>query len=114
MWDIPSAGHVDAGEDLLDACVRETFEELGIRLTKDEFIFQCQIIERSQWELSQQYLVKNVTKTESMKINHDEIADLNWLSLEKFNELLYSEDFVPHSKEYKDTVVTFIKRALLE
>lgn len=28
LFDMPSAGHVHAGERLIDACVRETFEEL--------------------------------------------------------------------------------------
>ena len=29
LWDMPSAGHIDSGEKPIDACVRETEEELG-------------------------------------------------------------------------------------
>ncbi|PQJ23428.1 NUDIX domain-containing protein [Tenacibaculum sp. SG-28] len=34
MWDISVAGHVAAGEVILDAAMRETKEEIGLRLTK--------------------------------------------------------------------------------
>lgn len=36
LWDISVAGHVNAGESALDAIVRESFEELGLRFEKDE------------------------------------------------------------------------------
>lgn len=36
LWDISVAGHVNAGESAIDAIVRESFEELGLRLSHDE------------------------------------------------------------------------------
>ncbi len=37
-WDIAVGGHVSAGESYLDAAVRETEEELGLRLSAERFI----------------------------------------------------------------------------
>lgn len=37
-WDIAVGGHVAAGESYLDAAMRETEEELGLRLTRERFI----------------------------------------------------------------------------
>ncbi len=109
QWDIPSAGHVDSGEDLITACKRETLEELGINLAKKEFKFQCQILNSKGWEFSEQYLVFNNTKIEDMILQKEEVAEVKWLSLKAFKDLLYSDKFVPHLKEYKDKIYSFIE-----
>src|SRR5210317_2621226 len=36
LWDVSAAGHVDAGESLTNAAIRETEEELGLKLSKDD------------------------------------------------------------------------------
>lgn len=43
-WDMPSAGHIFAGEDVLSACLRETEEELGLKFAKESFIFQREFL----------------------------------------------------------------------
>lgn len=32
LWDVSAAGHVDAGEEILEAAIRETLEETGLQL----------------------------------------------------------------------------------
>ena len=103
---------MNAGEDLLTACQRETEEELGIKLQKSEFEFQCETLNQKGWEFAQHYLVRNNTKIEDMTLQSDEVAEVKWLSVKDFEKLLYSDEFVPHTKEYKDTVLSFIKKAL--
>jgi len=36
-WDIAAAGHVDAGEDTLTTAIRETAEEVGIKVAASDF-----------------------------------------------------------------------------
>ena len=36
LWDVSAAGHIDAGESFIDAAIRETKEELGLGLDKNE------------------------------------------------------------------------------
>ena len=36
LWDVSAAGHVDSGESILDAAMRETREELGLELSSRE------------------------------------------------------------------------------
>ena len=38
LWTSSCSGHVDAGEDYLDAAVRECEEELGVSLLHDQFL----------------------------------------------------------------------------
>ncbi len=39
MWDVSAAGHIGAGESIIDAAVRETKEELGIEVSKEDLEF---------------------------------------------------------------------------
>jgi 8-oxo-dGTP pyrophosphatase MutT (NUDIX family) len=34
-WDVGAAGHVSAGEDYLDTAIRETGEEIGLAIQKE-------------------------------------------------------------------------------
>ena len=36
LWDISVAGHVGSGEEILDAAVREVYEEIGLSLQKED------------------------------------------------------------------------------
>ena len=108
-WDMPSAGHVDAGETPLNTCVRETKEELGINASENDFIFLKQIINKKGWELAQVYLLKTNVNENEIKIQSEEVAEVKWLNYTDFVKLLYSEDFCTHSKEYKDWVSKILK-----
>jgi isopentenyldiphosphate isomerase len=39
LWDVSAAGHVSAGETAVECAVRETFEELGLRIGASELQF---------------------------------------------------------------------------
>lgn len=45
LWDVSVAGHIDAGETPIDATIRETKEEIGLTLTKNDIhpvgVFKC-------------------------------------------------------------------------
>lgn len=36
LWDISVAGHIGAGEEILDAAVREVYEEIGLPINKEQ------------------------------------------------------------------------------
>ena len=108
-WDMPVAGHVDAGESCLQGCVRETLEELGIKTKEDDFIFLKEFVKQSGWEFVQVYLLKNDTKIEDVKLQTEEVEQVKWLNYDEFVKLLYSDEFCNHAEEYKDWVCEVLK-----
>ena len=39
LWDMPSAGHIISGETPIQGAIRETYEELGIKTTENDYLF---------------------------------------------------------------------------
>ena len=111
-WDMPSAGHVDAGETPLQGCVRETKEELGLVVNPDEFEFVCEWKDLNGWQLAQVYTLKSDAKIEDMTLQVEEVECVEWLDFKDFEKLLYSQDFVEHQKDYKDFVCKMLKEKL--
>lgn len=75
LWDMPVAGHVDAGESCLSACVRETKEEIGIDTDKNDFKFLKEWVCKPSWELAQIYLLKLDVKAEDMTLQKEEVDE---------------------------------------
>ncbi len=108
-WDMPAAGHVDAGESCLKACVRETTEELGLNVDEKDFVFLKEFVNHKGWELAQVYLLKTDVKAEDMKLQAEEVEQVKWCDYDEFVNLLYSSEFCGHNKEYKDWVAEILK-----
>lgn len=109
LFDMPSAGHVDAGESEIDACIRETYEELGISISPDKFIFLKEFIIDEWWEIAQVYLV-NIDSNTKFKISKEEVSEVRWLEYDEFKELFLSDSFVPFNNEYKQFVLDMLEK----
>ena len=108
-WDMPSAGHVHAGESCVQGCIRETEEELGIKCDQKDFVFLKQFINKKGWELAQVYLLKINTRAEDMILQPEEVEIVKWVKYDEFVKLLYSEEFVAHEKNFKDWTCEILK-----
>lgn len=108
-WDMPSAGHVSAGETSLQACVRETEEELGLKFNENDFVFLTQWLAQQSWELAQIYLLKTNATIDEMTLQQEEVEEVKWLSYDNFIKLLYSSDFCDFPINYKDWIAKVLK-----
>ena len=102
-WDMPSAGHVVAGETTIEGAIRETYEELGVKTTASDYEFKFEYIKDSSFELAQVYLMKK--NIEEFKLQETEVAEVKWLDYEEFKKLLLSDGFAPHDFEYRELVI---------
>lgn len=107
-WDMPSAGHVIAGETPIQGAIRETFEELGIKTKESDYKFICEYIQDKSFEIAQVYLLKINLDISKLNLQKDEVSEVKWFSYEEFKNLLYSNEFVPFDNEYKKLVLQII------
>jgi len=108
LWDMPSAGHVSAGETSIHGAIRET-EELGLETLENDYLYVGEFVADISWELAQIYLLKIDKDISDMKLQIEEVAEVKWVNLEEFKELFYSTDFVPFDDEYRTLVIELLE-----
>lgn len=109
-WDMPVAGHVRAGETILQGAVREAEEELGIQTKEGDYTFIGEYISDSAWEIGQVYLLKLDLEIKDFKLQEDEVAEVKWISLEELDKIIYSNEFTEIDIEYKRMMVNYFRR----
>ncbi len=108
-WAAPSAGHVDAGESCIDTCVRETKEELGLNVKKEDFIFLREWVNKEGMELAQTYLLIVDIEEKDIVLQKEEVSEVKWLKYDEFVKLIYSDEFCVGQKSYIDWIVEALK-----
>lgn len=123
LWDISVAGHIGAGESILDSAIREVQEEIGLTITGKELkkigVFKSiqkhsdQLID---CEFHHTFLSKLKIPLEKLIKQKSEIDDLKLISIIQFekelNDKELSKQYVPHSIEYYTKILNEIRRLL--
>lgn len=112
LWDMPSAGHVDAGESIIEGAIRETYEELGVQTKAEDFEFIGEYIYDEAYEIAQIYILRLNLNINEFNISLEELSEIKWYKFEEFSDILYSKDFVPFPLEYKDMIFNKIKEKI--
>lgn len=113
LWDMPSAGHVRAGETSIEGAIRETKEELGIDTKESDYEYIGEYIYDSLFELAQIYLMKLDVQISDMKLQVEEVSEVRWLSFDKFKDIFYSDLFVPFEIEYKNMIIKLLEERII-
>ena len=71
LYDSSAGGHIDEGEDPLTAALRETEEEIGLKLQPNKLIYV--------------YLSDRTDKNDELVLNKAEVESVEWVSLEDFD-----------------------------
>ena len=84
LWDIAAGGHVLAGELGYQAVIRETKEEIGLDVRKDELEFigatssenlKGEIVNR---HFNEYYIVHKDVDVKDLKLQPEEVQDIKW------------------------------------
>jgi 16S rRNA (adenine1518-N6/adenine1519-N6)-dimethyltransferase len=108
QWDTSVGGHVDAGENYLDAAIREMQEEIGIKNLELLPLGKYRKNSRFEWRyLNRFYMAYRVLvpADTSFKLDPDEVAEVRWFTLEEVTQLLKQK-----KEEYSNGLKEVINR----
>ena len=119
LWDVSVAGHIDAGETITQAAVRETYEEIGLTLLETDLqkigVFECfqsydnGIIDN---EFHNTFMAELHLSLDQLIPQEEEVEDLKLVSAQEFKTLLkHSETnnhFVATNYDYYHKVLNAI------
>ena len=124
LWDVSAAGHVDAGESLLNAAIRETREELGLllkpeQLTKIGIHKHCKNYNNGEikdYEFHHVFIAELTVNIEELKPDDDEVEAVKLVTFSEVVNLLENSTtnnhFVAENSDYYLFVVDAIKNQL--
>ena len=97
-WDVSAGGAVQAGESSLAAVVRETAEELGLRLPADTFVKLLTLY--YEGHLHDIYAALWDGKAEDLTLQTGEVSAAKWAREEEVLAMIDSGEFLPVHKEF--------------
>lgn len=124
LWDVSAAGHVDAGESIESAAIRETYEELGLKLKKSQLtkigihkhfsLYNDGAIK--DYEFHHVFLAELTQDISTLIPQPEEVEALKLVSLSEFKFLLKhsqsNSHFVASNKTYYNFVLKTIAKVL--
>ncbi|HET9721939.1 MAG TPA: NUDIX domain-containing protein [Candidatus Saccharimonadales bacterium] len=115
VWDVPVAGHIQAGHEPRETLVRESKEELGLDIdpAKTTFAGISQVEDPMQsWThrvFNYVYILKADLDINSLKLEKEEVAAVKWIPLEKFEDEIHDP---AKSKSYWDSRLKSYQEAI--
>jgi isopentenyldiphosphate isomerase len=108
-WEFSASGHVEVGENELDAAIRETKEEIGVSLDKNSI--KLINVSTNKNALAHTFIgrIKNSTK---FTLQKEEVSEVKYVSLYDFKNLIYTDEFVPKEKSYYESLLDYLVNTL--
>jgi len=120
LWDVSVAGHIDAGESMLSAAIREMQEEIGLTLAEHDLekigVFPCfqsydnGIVDN---EFHNTFISEFNLNLSKLQLQKEEVEMVKLVSLEEFKLLIErigsDNHFVASNKAYYEFVWQAIK-----
>ena len=114
LWENSCGGHVDLGETSLETAHKETKEELGVDIPKEQFLHIGTIIDQYAYnttlhgpcinnEFDDIFVVRVPNQNIAIKTSTDEVAETRWIPWQdlKIELETHPELHVPRGEEYK-------------
>ena len=105
-WDISGAGHIRAGETVLQGAIRELKEELGVSSKEDELNF-ISIVKSTKdpknCEFGYVYLLECNNQIEEYNFEDNEVSEVKYVYFEDLEKMVADrvEGLLIHEEEYK-------------
>jgi len=126
LWDVSVAGHIDAGETFIEAAIRETEEEIGLKIVPENLQKIGTFLHETRYadgkiqdnEFHQVYIAELTVPLNTLVKQESEVEALKLVTLENFENLLKHSKtnmhFVSSNYDYYLKVHNAIQNKLLK
>lgn len=98
LWDITAGGGAVAGESSQEAILRELYEELGINIKLSDI--RPRITINFEYGFDDIYIIEKDISINTLKLQHSEVSEVKWASLENISTMIKNNEFMPYYEEY--------------
>lgn len=125
LWDVSVAGHVNAGESVKQAAIRETKEEIGLDIFENDLkqigVFNCfqsynnGIIDN---EFHNTFIAELKVPISNLIPHIEEVASIKLVSMDNFKQLINTignnnNHFIPSNKKYYLMILQNITKIII-
>lgn len=115
-WDISGAGHILAGETVIEGAIRELKEELGLKVKENDLKFISIVKTTDDPEeqvFSYVYLLESNNDIEDYKFEDKEVSEVKYVYFEDLERMVANrvEGLLMHDEEYKK-LFEFIRKSI--
>lgn len=105
-WDISGAGHIRAGESVINGAIRELKEELGVETKESELQYIATIKSTKNpknMEFGYVYLLKCNNQVEEYIFEDNEVSEVKYVYFEELEKMVEErvDGLLIHEEEYK-------------
>jgi len=93
-WDLSAAGHISATDTVKQAAIRETFEEIGIKITEDDleqidtYIFKKEGIHKYINHYTYLFIVQKDIDEKTIVLQKSEVDEVKFVTKKEYNRML--------------------------
>ena len=113
-WDLSSAGHIDVGESGIDAAIRKVFEELGIKVDKNELLLIDTYLNKVKLNeeiyinhFTYLYMVKKDIELSDITIQENEVSEIKFVNKKDFLEI-FNNGMMVEGIKHCDKILDYI------
>ena len=121
LWDVSVAGHIDAGESIINGAIRETEEEIGLTIKANALkkigintCMQTYGDAIKDYEFHHTFISELKSPVEQLSIQKEEVETVKLVSFKQFKTLLIHSEtnghFVVSNKLYYEFVLETIQK----